>query len=75
MRGDLPSVNFIRELTENADKKTIFIIDSGCEPSAVNDIKKFIDTRGFENIYVLKAGGVISSHCGPGAFGLMFLNK
>ena len=60
---------------ENADRKNIFIIDSGCDQSTLSEIRKFIDTRDFENVHVVKAGGVISSHCGPGAFGLMFLNR
>ncbi len=33
------------------------------------------DTYSFEEIYITRAGSVISSHCGPGTLGILFVEK
>ena len=49
----------------------------GMKPSSksiVNIVKKYLkDLHHFKNIYVTNAGGVISSHCGPGTLGVLFI--
>lgn len=60
----------------NASKERLIIVDSGIEKE---ELDKFVNlVKGlnhFDNILTLKAGGVISSHCGPGTFGMMYLDK
>ena len=68
-------VNDLEYDINNADRTSIFIVTSGCDQGIIEDVKSYIDTCNFANVYCVPAGGVISSHCGPGAFGLMFLNK
>ena len=35
--------------------------------------KHFADGGVFDEIYETRAGGVISSHCGPGTLGVLFI--
>ena len=57
----------------NADKDVVFITHSGCDEDTVKLIRKYLeDLNYFENIYETRAGGVISSHCGPGTLGVLF---
>lgn len=59
----------------HADPRRIFITHSGGAADAVvpmvMDYLKSLDH--FEEILVTRAGSVISSHCGPGTLGLLFL--
>ena len=57
----------------SADKNCVFITHSGCEDENVAAVKEYIENlQYFDNIYVTVAGGVISSHCGPGTLGILF---
>ena len=58
----------------HAKKDRVFITHSGCDDEVVNIVKKYLkDLHHFKNIYVTNAGGVISSHCGPGTLGVLFI--
>ena len=40
----------------------------------VEEVRSYLESLGrFENIYETRAGGVISSHCGPGTLGVLFI--
>lgn len=57
----------------SADKKRVFITHSGCAAETVDKIRSFLESLDyFEEIFVTRAGGVISSHCGPGTLGILF---
>ena len=57
----------------NADSKRVFITHSGCDQEVLDSVKTFLtELNYFENIYITRAGGVISSHCGPGTLGVLF---
>ena len=54
-------------------KDIMCITHSGLEDSLMEDIKKFIEEFwGVDKIYICEASTTISSHCGPGTFGLFF---
>lgn len=65
-----------KEFMLKADSKRVIIIDSGIEAEHLNKIIEYVkNLNHFDEIILQKAGGVISSHCGPGTFGIMFENK
>lgn len=52
----------------------VFITHSGCGQAVVGQVYKYIETLNhFKKIYVTTAGGVISSHCGRGTLGVLFI--
>lgn len=56
-----------------ADPTCVFITHSGCDQAVIDAVKAYLsELNYFENIYVTRAGGVISSHCGPGTLGVLF---
>lgn len=60
-----------------ADPDRIFITHSGCNDSQViEDIKKYLeDLNVFKEVLITRAGGVISSHCGPNTLGILYISK
>lgn len=60
------------ELME-ADPERVFITHSGHCEAAVAQVKEYLEKLNhFKEIHVTRAGGVISSHCGPGTLGVLF---
>ena len=63
------------ELRE-ADADRVFITHSGCEQQTIDKVYEYLkDLNHFHEILVARAGGVISSHCGPGTLGVLYLKK
>ena len=63
----------LKEDLLKADKKRVFITHSGCSEETIGKILKFLkELNYFEEILETRAGGVISSHCGPGTLGILF---
>ena len=59
---------------KSADPKRVFITHSGCEDSIVEEVKAYVESLGhFQEILVSRAGCAISSHCGPGTLGVLFI--
>lgn len=59
-----------------ADPRRVFITHSGTAPEVVETIRKRLEELTyFQEIHETIAGGVISSHCGPGTLGLLFYEK
>lgn len=57
----------------NADKSCVFITHSGCSEDIISKVKSYLESLSyFDAIYITHAGGVISSHCGPGTLGILF---
>lgn len=66
-------IDGIIPLIQKADSHRIFITHSGCEREIIDSVKeKLISLNRFDEILEAKAGGVISSHCGPNTFGIFF---
>lgn len=64
------------ESLKTADSKRIFITHSGVAESTVNEVRSYLESFGkFEEIIETRAGGVISSHCGPGTLGILYYAK
>ncbi len=61
---------------KEADPKRVFITHSGCEDADIETVKKKLEELNyFDEILVTRAGGVISSHCGPATLGVLFYAK
>jgi len=61
---------------KNADTSRVFITHSGCEEGIITSVREYLESLNvFEEILITRAGCVISSHCGPGTLGVLFLEK
>ena len=59
-----------------ADPARVFITHSGCDPETVEQVRAYLKSLGiFKDVIETRAGGVISSHCGPGTLGVLFYMK
>ena len=53
----------------------VFITHSGCDCTIVEEVHSYLENLGvFSEILETRAGGVISSHCGPGTLGVLFIS-
>ena len=56
-----------------ADSKRVFITHSGIDSEIEQETYDYLKGLGyFKEIYITRAGGVISSHCGPNTLGILF---
>ena len=61
---------------EAADPRRVFITHSGCEDEVIEAVHQRLTALGrFEEILITRAGGVISSHCGPNTLGVLFYEQ
>lgn len=80
-RGSLDSalVKYAKDLQDallQSDDTCVFLTHSGCSQEVIDKIYIFLkELNYFKNIYITRAGGVISSHCGPGTLGILFYEK
>lgn len=59
---------------KNAKGDRVFITHSGCDDEIVQTVFNYLESlHVFSEIHVTRAGGVISSHCGPGTLGVLFI--
>lgn len=78
-RGSLGKsiVDYVQDLEEDLKKaKTdrVFITHSGCDPEIVDQVRTYLEgLQHFGEVIETRAGGVISSHCGPGTLGVLFI--
>ena len=78
-RGKMSSaiLTYAKELEPQLkDAKTdrVFITHSGCTDEIIQNIYEFVkELNLFDEILITRAGGVISSHCGPGTLGVLFI--
>lgn len=57
-----------------ARKEHVFITHSGCDEDTLAAVYGMLDgLHHFDEIHITRAGGVISSHCGPGTLGVLFI--
>lgn len=69
-------VNDMEKDLKNAKKDRVFITHSGCSNEIIEMIHNYLmGLNIFDEILVTRAGGVISSHCGPGTLGVLFISK
>ena len=78
-RGRMDNVllHYVKDQEEElkkADKSRIFITHSGVKSEIVQKIRAYLESLNyFEEIIETRAGGVISSHCGPGTLGVLYI--
>ena len=54
----------------------VFITHSGCTEEVIGQVRTYLESlHVFKEILVTRAGSVISSHCGPGTLGVLFILK
>ena len=64
----------IFEQFSTPDKKRVFITHTAIEQDVVDSLREKLSEMGFENIYETVAGATITSHCGPGTLGVLYIN-
>lgn len=80
-RGKINKVimNYAHDLEsamKNAYTDRVFITHSQCDSEIVNEVRNYIKSLGiFDEILETRAGGVVSSHCGPGTLGVLFIQE
>ena len=80
-RGNMKKVllEYTKEMTDmmmRGKKDRVFITHSGCDKEIVDSVYEYVNGLGvFEEILVTVAGGSISSHCGPGTLGVLFIEE
>ena len=78
-RGKMDAVilDYTKEMEEDlkqAKKERVFITHSGCNQETIDSVKEYLQNlRHFDEILITRAGGVISSHCGPGTLGVLYI--
>lgn len=72
-------IDYVKDMEEalkEADKERVFITHSGCDQEIIDTVYSYLkEMNYFDEILVTRAGGVISSHCGPGTLGVLFIGR
>ncbi len=72
-------LDYVRDMEaelKNARPERVFITHSGCDREIVEAVRDYLSGLGiFDEILETRAGGVVSSHCGPGTLGVLFIAK
>lgn len=80
-RGKINSVimTYVKDMEDAlkaARPNRVFITHSGCDCTIVEEVHSYLENLGvFSEILETMAGGVISSHCGPGTLGVLFIQS
>jgi DegV family protein with EDD domain len=62
------------ERADDIDTKRVFV--THCMAESAEEVKKLLETEhGFQNVFITEASPTISTHCGPGTLGILFLYK
>lgn len=71
--------SYVKDMEEDlktAKKDRVFITHSGCEESIIEEVREYLKALNvFDEILITRAGSVISSHCGPGTLGVLFIKN
>lgn len=80
-RGKINSaiMMYVKDMEDDlkaARPNRVFITHSGCDRTIVEEVHSYLENLGvFSEILETRAGGVISSHCGPGTLGVLFIQS
>ena len=70
-------MDYVRDMENDlrsAVRDRVFITHSGCDREIVEDVRAYLEGLGrFDEILETTAGAVISSRCGPGTLGVLFI--
>ena len=71
--------DYVKDMEEGlkgAKPDRVFITHSGCDQQIVQSVIEYLEgLQVFEEILVTRAGCVVSSHCGPGTLGVLYIEK
>lgn len=72
-------VDYVKDIEvalKEADTERVFITHSGGDQELLDKVYEYLkELNHFDEILITRAGGVISSHCGPGTLGVLYLSK
>ncbi len=72
-------MKYVKEMEEellHSDKKRVFVTHTRMDQEIVEEIKAYLEGLNyFDEVIETMAGGVISSHCGPGTLGVLYYEK
>ncbi|WP_330613772.1 DegV family protein [Butyrivibrio sp.] len=72
-------LDYVKDMEQdllNARNDRVFITHSGCDKEIVDSVRDYLGSPGvFREIHETRAGSVVSSHCGPGTLGVLFIAK
>jgi DegV family protein with EDD domain len=80
-RGHMEKVimSYVKDLEPDlrqAKKDRVFLTHSGCDRAILDSVRQYLEQFGiFEEILETRAGGVVSSHCGPGTLGVLYMDQ
>ena len=80
-RGKMDSVilSYAKDMEEdyrNAKTDRVFITHSGCDDKILESVRSYLEELNiFKEIIITRAGGVISSHCGYGTVGVLYISN
>ena len=64
----------MEEDLKRAKKDRVFITHSACDAAVVEEVRQYLKSLNhFDVILETMTGGVVSSHCGPGTLGVLFI--
>ncbi len=67
-------VKDMEESLKSARRDRVFITHSGCDSIIVDRVRAYLESLDhFDEILETRAGAVVSSHCGPGTLGVLFI--
>lgn len=70
-------LDYVRDMEADLKKarpERVFITHSGCDREVVESVREYLNGLGvFKEILETRAGSVVSSHCGPGTLGVLFI--
>ena len=78
-RGKIQKVilDYVKDMEPELKKARtdrVFITHSGCDRGTIDEVREYLESlHVFHDILETRAGGVISSHCGPGTLGVLFI--
>lgn len=81
VRGDIHTATMkyalgLEEAIRAAEDDMVFITHSGTSQEIIEDVYAYLKKMNkFKNIYITRAGCVVSSHCGAGTLGVLFIAK
>lgn len=62
------------QMFDNPDLKRAFITYTTADEAVLDVAKEYLVNAGFQEIYVTRAGGTITSHCGENCLGILYIN-
>lgn len=80
-RGNIAQcvMSYVKEMESDllsARPDRVFITHSGSDKAIVDDVRAYLESLNyFDEILETRAGCVVSSHCGPGTLGVLFIAK